>query len=210
MYQSFLEKDTHACVFKNPDMYLVSSIAGMSSEAWSLSVPAELGLLSAVALGNDRNWACAGTSKGFVALWDTRYRVLAKLWRHSSRSTIHRLATCARLPLSSAESPPAPLAFVAAGENYSVHSIYPIWPTMESLVKKSRLSKARVSRARAFDSRPRTTPVHAQNSTRILNQYTVSLWGQARTRSRSGTCRRAARVASVFARCRPPQRPTTI
>lgn len=86
-------------------------------EAWSLSMPPELGLLTAVALGNDRNWACAGTSRGFIALWDARYQVMAKLWRHSSRSTIYRLATCARLPLSSAENPPAPLAFVAAGDN---------------------------------------------------------------------------------------------
>lgn len=86
-------------------------------EAWSLELPPELGLLTAVALGNDRNWACAGTSRGFIALWDARYQIMVKLWRHSSHSTIHRLATCARLPLSSAESPPAPLAFVAAGEN---------------------------------------------------------------------------------------------
>ena len=87
-------------------------------EAWRLDTPPELGLITAVALGNDRHWACAGTSRGFVALWDLRFGgVFAKLWRHSSKSTIHRLATCARLPLSSAESPPAPLAFVAAGLN---------------------------------------------------------------------------------------------
>lgn len=87
-------------------------------EAWTLEMPPELGLLTAVALGTDKNWVCAGTSRGYVALWDTRYQLLAKLWRHSSHSTVHRLATCARLPItSSTEGASAPLAFVAAGDN---------------------------------------------------------------------------------------------
>jgi len=89
-----------------------------NDSAWKLEAPAELGLLTAVALGNDRNWCCAGTSRGFLALWDVRYGgSFVKLWRHSTKSCIHRLATCARLPLSSADAPPAPLAFVAAGAN---------------------------------------------------------------------------------------------
>jgi len=89
--------------------------ARMRREAWTVALPPECGLLSSVALGSDRGWICAGTSDGFVALWDARHGALVKLWRHSSRQAIHRLATCARLPLSSADA--APLAFVAAGDN---------------------------------------------------------------------------------------------
>lgn len=42
----------------------------------------------------DRNWVCLGTSKGFISLFDIRYQMPCKLWRHSAHSAIHRLACC--------------------------------------------------------------------------------------------------------------------
>lgn len=86
-------------------------------EAFRLVVPPELGLLTATALGTDKAWCAAGTATGFVCLWDLRYAVLNAVWRHSAKSKIHRLATCARLPGSPPDAPPSPLAFVAAGGN---------------------------------------------------------------------------------------------
>ena len=58
---------------------------------------------------------CAGTSRGFILIWDLRFRLLIKLWRHSSRGAVHRLATCARLPEDGDSVAPQPLAFVSAG-----------------------------------------------------------------------------------------------
>ncbi len=45
-----------------------------------------------------RAWICVGTSRGYISLWDVRYNVMSKLWRHSSHGPIHRLASCKSLP----------------------------------------------------------------------------------------------------------------
>ena len=65
-----------------------------STEPYALKLRPELGFLSSMAMGTDRNWMVCGTSRGFIGLWDVRYQTLVKLWHHSSSSPIHRLATC--------------------------------------------------------------------------------------------------------------------
>jgi hypothetical protein len=42
-----------------------------------------------------------GTTRGFVSLWDIRYNIMSKLWRHSSNGPIYRLASCKSLPRQS-------------------------------------------------------------------------------------------------------------
>lgn len=87
-------------------------------EPWPpLRVAPELGFLTCIAVGSggEKHWVCAGTSRGFILVWDLRFRLLVHLWRHSSKQTIHRLATCARLPEDPEGMAPQPLAFVAAG-----------------------------------------------------------------------------------------------
>jgi hypothetical protein len=39
-----------------------------SSEPWALTIPPELGTVSAIALGPDKNWLCYGTSRGYVGV----------------------------------------------------------------------------------------------------------------------------------------------
>jgi phosphoinositide-3-kinase regulatory subunit 4 len=97
--------------------------------AWALACPPELGVTTSMAVGTDKLWLTAGTSRGFVTVWDLRYGLPVKLWRHSCRGPVHRLATCARLPVNRhaaggesaaahAQAAPAqPLAFLAAGKN---------------------------------------------------------------------------------------------
>jgi len=89
------------------------------AEPWPpLRVAPELGFLTCIAVGSsggEKHWLCAGTSRGFLLVWDLRFRLLVRLWRHSSRKPIHRVATCARLPEDPEGIPPQPLAFVAAG-----------------------------------------------------------------------------------------------
>jgi phosphoinositide-3-kinase regulatory subunit 4 len=88
-------------------------------EPWKLRVPPELGFLTTLAVGSgaDKHWVCAGTSRGFIAIFDLRFQLLVRLWRHSSKGPVHRLATCARLPEDHEMAPNQPLAFVAAGES---------------------------------------------------------------------------------------------
>ncbi|CAM9503662.1 unnamed protein product, partial [Chrysoparadoxa australica] len=84
-----------------------------SQTPWKLKVPEEVGNLSAMALGTDRLWVTAGTSRGYVCLWDIRFPLLCKVWRHNSRQPIHRLATCTRLPQRNLQSP----IFISSGGN---------------------------------------------------------------------------------------------
>lgn len=64
-----------------------------STEPFFLPVRPELGYVTSVGLGSDRNWIVAGTNRGFLALWDIRYRLMLKLWQHSDGAPISRLAT---------------------------------------------------------------------------------------------------------------------
>ncbi|CAM9232680.1 unnamed protein product [Pylaiella littoralis] len=84
-------------------------------EPWALRAHPELGFLTVIALGTEKTWLVVGTSRGFVMLWDLRFQILARLWRHSSGGAIHKLATCSRLPPPDAA--PGPHVIVAAGRN---------------------------------------------------------------------------------------------
>jgi phosphoinositide-3-kinase regulatory subunit 4 len=60
-------------------------------EPFTLNLRPELGYLTDMEVGKDRNWVVAGTSRGYVALWDIRFRTMVKLWRHCRDSPIRRL-----------------------------------------------------------------------------------------------------------------------
>ena len=85
-----------------------------------MKIRPELGYLTSMAMGTDRNWMVAGTNRGYLALWDVRYGRMVKLYQHSARGPIHRLATCyTRLPQDSHSSSGSsrPYVFVAGGKN---------------------------------------------------------------------------------------------
>jgi len=85
-------------------------------EPFQLKQPAEMGYLTSMALGSDRNWMVHGTSKGYIALWDIRFQRMVKLWQHSGGQPINRLATSfAPIPGSRSNAGPRPLIFVASG-----------------------------------------------------------------------------------------------
>lgn len=67
-------------------------------EAFEYTVRPELGYPMSITTSPDRNWLCVGTSEGYISLWDIRYNVMCKLWRHSSKSPVHRLATVKSIP----------------------------------------------------------------------------------------------------------------
>ena len=63
----------------------------IAREPFSLNLKPELGYLTDMDVGYDRNWVVAGTSKGYIGLWDIRYQTMVKLWRHCRGSPITRL-----------------------------------------------------------------------------------------------------------------------
>ena len=65
-----------------------------SKETFKYSMSPELGYPSCMTLAPDRNWLCIGTSKGYLCVWDLRYNILCKIWRHSSNGPIHKIACC--------------------------------------------------------------------------------------------------------------------
>ena len=71
-----------------------------SKEAFNFKIRPELGYATSMAFASDRSWICVGTSKGFIILYDLRYDIMCKLWRHSSGSTIWRLACSKSLSAS--------------------------------------------------------------------------------------------------------------
>ena len=69
-------------------------------EAFVFPVRPELGSATCLTVGPDRNWIAAGTNKGYIGLWDIRFNVMSKLWRHSSGSPMQRIARCKAIPRS--------------------------------------------------------------------------------------------------------------
>lgn len=95
-------------------------------EVMRLPMRPELGYATSMTISPDRNWVCMGTSKGFISLFDIRFNVPSKLWRHSAHAPIHRLACCKAPKIGTnvpgaagAGSPQSEGAFlfVAAGNN---------------------------------------------------------------------------------------------
>eukprot|EP00978_Attheya_sp_CCMP212_P023479 scaffold71994_cov51-Attheya_sp.AAC.1 len=93
-------------------------------EPFKLSHRPELGYLTSMTLGNDRNWVVTGTSRGHLALWDLRFSgTMVKLWQHSSASPVSKLAsTYASLAGSGTNDPnqdqkSKPLVFMGCGPN---------------------------------------------------------------------------------------------
>lgn len=73
-------------------------------DAMTYTVRPELGYPTCMTLAPDRNWVCVGTDKGYIGLWDIRFNIMNSLWRHSSASSIHRLACCKSMSHGSSSS----------------------------------------------------------------------------------------------------------
>ncbi len=83
----------------------------------------DVGYVTNMAIGSDRNWIVVGTNKGFISLWDLRFHQIMKLWKHSRSTPINRLATSFVPPPQSwvgkrsATIDSKPYIFVASGPN---------------------------------------------------------------------------------------------
>ncbi|CCI47798.1 unnamed protein product [Albugo candida] len=85
--------------------------------AWTLYVWPELGYITAITHPLDVMWLVVGTSRGFLCVWDLRFLILIRIWRHSSQRMIHRLEPCLGLSNTARlEECAVPLVFVAAAD----------------------------------------------------------------------------------------------
>ena len=84
-------------------------------EPFTLNLRPELGYMTDMEVGKDKNWIVAGTSRGYIGLWDVRYQTLVKLWRHSRDSPIKRLADAFGGSIDEQQS--RPLVFTGCDNN---------------------------------------------------------------------------------------------
>lgn len=93
-----------------------------SKEPFVFKHTPDFGLLTSMSIGSDRQYIVTGTSRGYLALWDVRFQQPVKVWQHSRRAPIHRLATSFVPPPQMwtsrvNESEARPFLFVASGPN---------------------------------------------------------------------------------------------
>ena len=62
------------------------------TEPFSLNFGPEYGYLTSMEVGKDRGWITAGSSRGYIGLFDIRFPSMIKLWRHSRQSQINCLS----------------------------------------------------------------------------------------------------------------------
>ena len=90
-----------------------------AAEPFSINMRPELGYLTSMTVGHDRNFMVAGTNKGCLALFDVRYHRCVCLWQHSSAAPIARLAASSTNLRhdKSATFEPRPHVFMGCGQN---------------------------------------------------------------------------------------------
>jgi len=81
---------------------------------WRLTFNPAYGYVQSIAVDPAQQWLVGGTHRGYVLLWDLRFQVIAKVWRHPSRAPIHCLL---HYPFASASGRNPPRICIAAGHN---------------------------------------------------------------------------------------------
>ncbi|KAG2522115.1 hypothetical protein JM16_005980 [Phytophthora kernoviae] len=120
----------------------------MRREAWTLTISPELGYVTCMTHSLDVSWFAVGTSRGFLCLWDLRFLVLIRIWRHSSHRAIHRLQPCLGLPNTlPLDETSVPLVFVAAGDgevavfDLSIGACRAVFRTLEAQASEAEACK---------------------------------------------------------------------
>nr|CCA14328.1 phosphoinositide 3kinase regulatory subunit putativ [Albugo laibachii Nc14] len=99
--------------------------------SWTIQAPLQLGHITCMTHSPGLMWLAAATSRGFLCLWDLRFQVLLRVWRHSSQRTIHRILACPRRTRARLKG--EALAYVSTEDGYvslfdlnsgSCHAIY--------------------------------------------------------------------------------------
>ena len=59
--------------------------------AWTFTPPPHFGQLSSMVADKSHSWVMAGSSRGVLTLWDSRFSLCVKSWQHPSKSSISNL-----------------------------------------------------------------------------------------------------------------------
>lgn len=119
----FNNQGTSLLTFATEKGFIRSWDLRSAREPFCLKSFQDIGYVTNMAVGNDRNWIVVGTNKGFISLWDLRFHQVMKLWKHSRSAPINRLATSFVPPPQSwvgkrsASADSKPYIFVASGPN---------------------------------------------------------------------------------------------
>jgi len=92
-------------------------------EPFRLDHEPELGYLTTMALGTDRNWLVTGTSEGYLGLWDVRFQRMVKLWNVSTAQSINSLDTSFIPFPGNAGNDPRPYVVVACGNDCGMYDL---------------------------------------------------------------------------------------
>ena len=60
-------------------------------ESFLMQNPKSAGIITSFTIDSSRNWMVVGTSRGFYTIWDMRFTIPVRTWRHPSREPIHKL-----------------------------------------------------------------------------------------------------------------------
>ena len=71
--------------------YLTAIDLRSMKAAWSFEPPPHYGQLTSMITDRAQTWIMAGTHRGVLALWDTRFSIMVKSWQHPSKRAISKL-----------------------------------------------------------------------------------------------------------------------
>lgn len=112
----------------------------MRQDAWTIPLSPQQGLIERIALDptDGLTWLLTGSSRGYLSLWDVRFRLRVNCWRHPLGSGISDLAP-ALVPPDwlglRGVSGLGPLVYVAAGGNEVA-----LWDVDEGKCRQVRLN----------------------------------------------------------------------
>ena len=86
--------------------------------AWSFEPPPHYGFLTSMVCDRNHSWVMAGTHRGVLALWDTRFSLMVKSWQHPSKSPINKLDLYS-LPLQGRPNSASSKSVCMAVENFA-------------------------------------------------------------------------------------------
>ena len=106
----------------------------------------------------DATWLAIGTSRGFILLWDCRFQLLLKIWRHPSCRTIESLVTVPAQDSHTTDHQSRPWVYVTARDGAHEAAAF-------DLTTGACVSQFRIFSTHATASRSSSEPYSNQSST---------------------------------------------
>ena len=89
-------------------------------QVWNLIHPPHYGAITAILSNKRGHWLLTGTNRGVLCLWDMRFKIVLKAWRHPNQSRIHKLSS---FIMDGQSATPLKLVSIATSQEVSVWDI---------------------------------------------------------------------------------------